>query len=218
LNRVLILNGPPRSGKDTLSSLLFRSGMFQNLTRGSFKRPLQDIAAAVLGMSLEKFMLDYEKIKDLPCENGFPMTVRELMIKISEDWIKPIAGKRYFGDLELKRVSAAEEFKSNYFGTDHNPYAVKVAGTTVVYTDGGFGEEVLPFIESLGPENVHIVRIHRKGHTFDMDSRTYLYPEAIPTLKGCKFYDIHNDGTELEFLNRFMDVVFFPLFKESKRD
>jgi hypothetical protein len=215
MNRVLILNGAPRSGKDTLSKMLLSAQMFERTVPGSFKRPLQDVAAALLGMSIEDFLTRYEEIKDLPCENGWPLTVRQLMIKISEEWVKPLGGKEYFGRLAYAN---ADHPVNNAVGRQFanlNPYAMKIRGVTAVFTDGGFGPEVVPFIETLGAENVHIVRIHRPGFTFDSDSRTLLDAALQPELTGCRFYDIQNDASEIQMLSRFMDIVFYPLMKES---
>lgn len=211
MQRVLILNGPPRSGKDTLSEMLRRGEHFEGLLSCSFKRPLQDIAAAVIGMNPIDFMDRYEDIKDKPLQNGLNMTVRQLMIKISEDWIKPIAGKRYFGDQALKTILSHGIQQRGLV----NPYQLKMPGATAVFTDGGFGDEVLPFIEHLGYENVHIVRIHRKGFDFTEDSRKYLCDIEDPRLAGCQFYDITNDESELGLLEKFMDVVFYPMRRKA---
>lgn len=215
MNRVLILNGPPRSGKDTLSSMLQKGDMFQRMISASFKAPLQQIAASVLGMSYDNFMQRYESMKDKPCPNGIPGTVRDLMIRISEEWVKPAFGKRYFGDLALN-YCLHDDILHMPSARKPSVYSVKIEGVTAVFTDGGFGEEVIPFVEFLGAENVHIVRITRPGYDFSEDSRRYLSAETTPELKGCKFYDLNNDGTELELLNAFQDKVFFQMWKEAR--
>lgn len=203
MDRVLILNGAPRSGKDTLATKLFAAGTFWNHVDGSFKRPLQNIAAAILGMTEKDFLDQYETIKDQPCPNGLPLTVRELMIKISEEWVKPLAGKRFFGDEAYRRALV----DCGRMDTTRQPhYRWQVRGTTVVFTDGGFGEEVLKFIEELGPENVYIVRIIREGHTFEKDSRRLLQKHT-PGLEKCQFFSVFNNGTREDLLNSFNDIV-----------
>lgn len=203
MDRVLILNGPPRSGKDTLSKLLRQGGIFETQINGSFKRPLQEVTAAILGMSFQEFLERYEEIKDRPCPNGLPLTVRKLMIKISEEWVKPLGGKRYFGDMAYRRA-LIDSYNAKVFPQTLYPSVIE--GTTVIYTDGGFGEEVLMFVEKIGAENVHIVRIHRPGVDFSEDSRRYLTAD-IEGLEKCNFFDIRNDRTERDLLNGFRDVV-----------
>lgn len=206
MDRVIILNGAPRSGKDTLSRLMFEGNIFEKMVRGSFKRPLQDIAASVLGMSSEDFLDQYEVIKDLPCPNGLPMTVRDLMIKISEEWIKPLGGKRYFGDLAYAKTLEAAAFTQRY------PLA-NIPGTTVVFSDGGFGEEVFKFIECLGAHNVYIVRIHRDGFDFSMDSRRLL-DSSIAGLEHCQFFDLKNNSSERNLIINFAETVVRKIEKD----
>lgn len=207
MDRVLILNGAPRSGKDTLSRLMFQGHIFEHFVRGSFKLPLQEVTAAILGMDLGDFLDQYESIKDLPCPNGLPLTVRQLMIKISEEWVKPLGGKRYFGDLAYSRALIDCAFATRF------PLQ-QVPGRTVVFTDGGFGEECLKFVECLGPQNVYIVRIHRDGHDFSQDSRRLLSAD-VDGLQDCQFFDIHNNGTEASLLTAFAEVVLPKLRKDA---
>lgn len=214
VDRVLILNGPPRSGKDTLSDLIFKGCVFSSHIAGSFKRPLQEITSAILGMKVHDFLEQYEIIKDELCPNGLPLTVRQLMIKISEEWVKPIGGSRYFGDLAYTQALLDSGLASRY---SSSLYDNGIPGHTVVFTDGGFGEECLPFVENLGAENVYIVRIHREGVTFDQDSRRYLTSD-IPFLSKCKFFDVKNDGSLTDLLNGFKDIVVDQLRKDTYRD
>lgn len=208
MDRVLILNGAPRSGKDTLRQLMFAGNIFEYQTHGSFKLPLQEMAAAVLGMPIDDFMEQYETIKDLPCPNGLPLTVRQLMIKISEEWVKPLGGKRYFGDLAYSKALIDCAFAQRW------PLA-PVAGRTVVFTDGGFGEECQKFVECIGAENIYIVRINRPGFDFSMDSRRLLTKE-MEGLENCQFFDLTNDGTERDLMLAFSEVVLAKIKKDSQ--
>ncbi len=209
MDRVLILNGAPRSGKDTLSRLMFQGNIFEYLSNGSFKLPLQHIAAMILGMEVEDFMDQYEVIKDQPCPNGLPLTVRQLMIKISEEWLKPLGGERYFGDLAYSRALIDCALATRW------PLPM-VPGRTVVFSDGGFGPECLKFIECLGPENVYIVRISRPGFDFSSDSRRLLTKD-VEGLENCQFFDLVNDGTERDLMTAFAEVVLAKLVRDSNQ-
>ena len=52
--KILLLNAPPNSGKDTLADYLVKEhGWYKE----QMKTPLFTIAAAMLGLTLEQFML-----------------------------------------------------------------------------------------------------------------------------------------------------------------
>ena len=89
--KILLLNAPPNSGKDTLADYLVEEYYWY---KEQMKTPLFTIAAAMLGLTLDQFMVLYDNREWK--ESYSPvvkMTIRELMIKISEDFVKPVVGK-----------------------------------------------------------------------------------------------------------------------------
>lgn len=150
---VVILNGPPGSGKDTLGSIL-KGVKGANLC--SFKKPMLDIALAASGISEEEWTSRYDnrELKEQPWDKLCGMSCRDFFKLISECWVKPSFGKEQFSKLACNQV---------------------VAGLNV-FTDGGFKEEFNHILEEFGRRNVLLVRLHRDGFDFSEDTREYLYP------------------------------------------
>jgi len=198
---IVILNGPPGSGKDEAASLFKEVFGFGNL---SFKYQLFKETINHFEVDKDWFMEGYDdrEVKEKKEFALKEMSRREAMIHVSEDIVKPKNGKDYFGRM------VAEEIE------DGKSYAI---------ADGGFIEELEPIIEKLGEENIVLVQITREGHDFSTDSRRYfdgkLFKEytighETPIEKSfvldekfdIKTYRIHNNGSLRNFHNTLMDI------------
>lgn len=157
---IVILNAPAGAGKDTIASLLSSYGYEPK----SFKDPMFNILKSLSGLSDSEFFMNYNDrdIKEAPQDIFNGLSYREVMIKISEEWVKPWLGKEFFGDVASRSCDKC----SNY-----------------VFSDGGFIDEVEK-LHNDGHEVV-VLRIRREGYTFDGDSRDYVYPEF------CRSEDIY---------------------------
>lgn len=177
-NKIIILNGCPSTGKDTLTSYIFDN---TSCEWESFKTPLFEIASAVSGINLNYLYALYELPGWKETEQDFfgGLSCRQFFIKISEEWVKPIFGKSYFGDKMVERL-------------DNN------IQNGVVVSDGGFSEELAPLIKAFGKNNVIVVRIYRNGYTFEGDSRTYLHSAMFEAGKEPIFLDVHNKADNAE--------------------
>ena len=152
--KIIILNAPPGSGKDTIGNMV-EIWSREHVVKMSFKAPMFEIALAILGShDYGKFLDAYNdrEHKEKPLDILSGKTPREFMIWISEDVIKPQFGKQYFG----KRFNQ-EARKSVY---------------PIICTDGGFPDEVIALIEA--GHNVQVCRLHRENFTFEGDSRNYI--------------------------------------------
>lgn len=165
---IVILNGAPGVGKDTIGKMLEDQA---GLTIRSFKQPMFDIAKATLGEAgFIKFMELYDnrltKEQSTPLLGG--LSPREFMIEISEKWIKPRFGADYFGCR----------------------FVADLPVTGVVATDGGFPDEVRPMLDVT---KVVIVRLHRAGYSFAGDSRRFItYDDFadLPDWRKPSFLDV----------------------------
>lgn len=153
--KIVLLNGPPSSGKDTIGDLLFQEMAWNRM---KFARPIVDYMQSTFGVSCA----DGED-KNSPCDALGGLSRREVAILYSERWIKPNFGIYWFGHQAAKRLSQLP---------DPAPVAV--------FTDSGFLEEacVMPGLGE--PSRILQVRIHRPGFTFADDSRSYWSHPLIP--------------------------------------
>lgn len=176
--RVIILNGPPSSGKDDGAKHL--SETYMNTHHREFKAQLIKLTKTVWGVDDATWEYLYTRERKeikTPILGG--MSPREALIHTSEVVIKPNYGKQYFGK-----------------------FAAKTLGDGVnVFSDGGFVDELKPIVDEIGDANVMVVRLHRPGYTFSGDSRNYLPDGTVKTM-----IDLQNDGTFDEFLFKLRQV------------
>jgi len=163
MKRAVILNCPPRSGKDTMAN-----GVAERLGFGilSFKGKLIEIALTISGIDQEEWEIRYESDdKEQPWSKLGGLSQRNYLIKISEEWVKPVHGKTYFGDRVLEDIQRGDS--DNY-----------------VIPDGGFKEEVLPLKQGL-PNGLLILQWGRESCTFKYDSRDYVmnFPEITRRIR-----------------------------------
>lgn len=151
---VIILNGPPGCGKDTIAEEMRNTIGFHKC---SFKEPMFTIALSASGISeLDWWSRYYDRsLKEEPWDRLGGLSCREFLIKISEEWIKPVFGPNAFSKLAFSQVKPGVS----------------------VFSDGGFSEEFNEMVAEFGRRNVKLVRLHRDGYSFAGDSRDYLQGE-----------------------------------------
>lgn len=164
---VVILNGPPGCGKDTIADVFVKMGA-QKL---QFKDGLYKATAEVYGLHEDfvKLISTKRDMKEVPHPALGGLSPRQALIHVSEDIWKPQYGSRVFG--EMLSDSAVHDF--------------------VIVPDGGFQDE-LNAVEAV--HNVTVIRLHRKGFTFEGDSRTYA-EDKWAHYEDTVFKDVHlEDG------------------------
>lgn len=181
---VVILNGPPSSGKDVGVQELKKH--FEWARHSEMKEHLFDMALLVSGISRELWFERYNnrKLKELPWDKLGGLTQREFLIRISEEWCKPVFGKTYFGQRAAANIAKRD---SKFF----------------FFSDGGFVDELVP-INELDNVIVKIIQIHRKGCTYEGDSRSYVdgTPYGIETVK------IKNNKSLDKFFEKIIEEVY----------
>jgi hypothetical protein len=157
VTKIILLNGPPRVGKDTAASILRKAAAPGTLAVIGFahhlKRMVHGIYLGHAGWALDPNYFD--AVKSEPQEFLAGMSWRQAYIHYSEQVTKPLHGKEWFGEMFVR---AARESGCG----------------TVVVPDSGFREEAERVVREFGPDNVLLVKIHREGITFDGDSRSYI--------------------------------------------
>ena len=181
--RVIILNGPPNIGKDTLGNNVQQ---LIGWPRMEFKEALYRETASYYGVDLVTFAMlaSGRTTKEVPMPTLGGLSPRQAMIHVSEEVIKPKFGKQFFG------AKAYELIQTLDGSTD-----------TVVFSDGGFVEEA-EYLVGMGFE-VHIIQLHAEGRDFGNDSRNYV------TVGGATMHRIDVTlGQPMADLTAFVNIFF----------
>lgn len=159
MTKYIILNGPKKSGKDTIGQALHAKLTMRGIKsrKDKFAAPLKKAVGAFfeLDEDMAKHYFEHPEAKDYPSHIFKGLTPRQALISFSEDWAKPKFGRDIFGHLLLMRND----------GDDG----------CVVITDCGFSEELDP----LDKTDVAVVRLHRHNTNFNGDSRGYIHRDDI---------------------------------------
>lgn len=163
--KVLIMNGAPRSGKDTMVDEIARKLKGKkDVIYFSVKHILCLGVAKRYGVSpLHVWKLNSDSLtKDDPSDIFEGKSVREALIYESEDVIKVEHGEQ--GVIELATNDLI------------NVYGDKLNDAVIVCPDGGFNSEIPVIRKNLNipRDDLFITRILRKGCSFKGDSREYI--------------------------------------------
>lgn len=193
--KVVLFNGAPNSGKD--ASALIMKELFGFGSIHAFKDELYKATAKHFDVDLDKFIvmardrvLKETKTRILNHKKGMSLlqkikfffkslftmvglTPREALIFVSEKIIKPQHGNDFFGKQLANTINLSK-------------------GDMFFIPDSGFVDELRPLVEA--GYDVHVIRIHRDGTSFENDSRTEMTDEILKEF-GIKGYDLYNNGT-----------------------
>lgn len=187
---IIIFNGPPGTGKDEACLFLRKEKKFTHI---EFKDALFDETCKYFSVDKSWFMNGYgdRAIKERVEPILQNMSRRNALIHVSENVIKPLYGKDFFGRKVAEKLEEGLDYCSS---------------------DGGFKEEIIPIINKVGTNNICLVQLTREGCDFSTDSRRYLNGNLIeefvisketPIVKShilpekfsIKTYRIHNNGS-----------------------
>ena len=187
--KIIPLNGPPNSGKDTIADHIARIHYYSKM---QFKSRLYEIGAKVLEIEVEEYVYycshretkDYEGIFS---ERGWQGTPREHLIWVSEEVIKPLFGYDYFGKYLAEQIGVSDS-------------------CGVVISDSGFAQELMPILDrgyyTFDDIEIHVVQLTKDGCTFEGDSRTYLDKRSFVGLPSRQinpqFHNIEVEDGNLE--------------------
>lgn len=147
----ILLNGPPRAGKDTAVEALSQAlGSAAEVFK--FTRPIKDLAHRNAGIDCAHDA--YEELKDTPLPEFGGRTPRQAYIDTSRD-LKAKEGEEAVAKLFVQAISASE-------------------ASIILNPDCGDDMEALCVAEAFSQESVLVIRIHREGHDFSNDCRTWV--------------------------------------------
>ena len=185
MTKVILVNGPARSGKDTLAEFLTNGRFTSDNSPYYFPHQTYPFKFAGVMHQLWKDIFlniteedDFNDWVDGSRKNEthpfLGCSYREAMIDFSENYIKPRYGINFFGRLTAEEIAQSQKF----FKED----------IVAVVSDSGFKEEAVSIIEKFGAENVLLVKLYRDGYSFNGDSRNYIDLEEF----GVKTVEIEN--------------------------
>lgn len=189
-NTFIFLNGPPRSGKDTIGTMLARSlskasmrskngSEFSFVLVEKFAKPVKEGCHGLFNLTDMEGRVRchdwYEDQKNKPLGDFLGMTPREAYIWYSEEVMKPKFGQNVFGRMMAARLSPLLSV----------PDGPGARNRIIIFTDSGFECEAKPVLDTFGHDNALLFRLRRDGTSYDGDSRAYI-DLPIPT------YDVKN--------------------------
>lgn len=174
---IVAFNGPSQSGKDTLADFLVdhmdAQGVDAPVFRESLSMPLRKIAYAMAGWRGQLDGPSYEDFKRAKFIAFGGITGRQLMIDVSEKFLKPTYGVEIMAQMLIDRHAG-----------------LALNNKVILIRDTGFQLELEPLIRWVGVKNIRVVQVHRNGCSFEGDSREWVFPPL-----GYEFTRINNDGT-----------------------
>lgn len=194
--RIVLFNGPPRSGKDTAARHVFgRSHTASSHIEGQYfvfdrmSMPIKKAFAGTIALPIDKWgNVDYWENHKEEIIKGFGVTYRQWQIDFSERFMKPLYGEDIFAKLFISRAKRQHK------------------DAVILVPDCGFDIEYKTLAEHFGINNVIVVEVQRPGHTFEGDSRYYLKP--LSGQDWLRNYVVaHNDGTQADFEARILQIV-----------
>lgn len=157
---IVVFNGPPQSGKDTMAELLAahmdQQGVVTMVVPESLSLPLRWIAYAMTGYEGRRVDgPDYEEFKTTHFP-AFNATGRQIMIDICERFLKPTYGIEIMANL----LRARNE---------------NIGPAVLLIRDGGFQTEIESLVRWVGEDNLYVVNVLRNGTSFENDSREWIH-------------------------------------------
>lgn len=159
---IVVFNGPPGSGKDTIvDHLMAKTFKKRSVGRTTFKKALVKQVQNLFTISDTNWWTRYDassstgdRMKDLPWDRLDGLSQRGALIAMSEAFTKPTFGNDYYGKALLKEIRSK-------------------SANVILIPDGGFKEE-LAVLENAEDLTVMVIQLERHGCSFKGDSRRYI--------------------------------------------
>lgn len=176
--KIILLNGPARSGKDFAAAHLMQAIKDDDPIYIKMSAPLKKMASALLVENEND--LDAFKNTQLPIGASF----RDIQIMIYEA-VSQMFTKAWLGHAFVRTVNKID--------------------ASVVIGDVGRDEDLEPVIKAFGPKNVLVAQIFRDGCSFDNDIRYYVTDQRTKRVTlfndGTGSFKTKLDAFVLDFLS-----------------
>lgn len=167
----ILLNGPPRCGKDTAVDAL-RSSFGVEGQVFKFTSPVKDMTHKNAGLDCQHDF--FEELKDTPLDVFGGRTPRQAYIDTSAD-LKARYGIDAVAKLFVEAITASD-------------------ASVILNPDVGDDMETECVADALSADCVLVIRIHREGRDFSKDCRTWVNTDRV------KIVDVKNvDGRRREY-------------------
>lgn len=168
--RVIMINGPLRSGKDTCARLIKRITKDDAVVLRAID-PVKEAVHTLFDLPRDPDFL--ETRKDYSEPELYGRTPRSAYISLTEDWLKANWGDDILGRLLWKKI-----------------YRIAAGGQNLFCIPGvGQGPEVRVIRSHLRPEQIVLIHLHRSLTDFKGDTRGYITIDGVtPTV-------VKNTGT-----------------------
>jgi len=164
--KIIVLCGPPKSGKDTfagwIDSYKRKQEPHASIVHVRLGLPLREITHALFGVPGS--VMQFEHTKDAPSAYFNGMTPREAYIWVDNAIVRPTFGNSHYAKITLRRLTNVHE------------------DTLMVINGPRDHEDTQPFIDEYGKDNVLVLNLHQEGTTWEGDSRSYLPLNLVPMM------------------------------------
>ena len=189
--KLLLLNGPPGCGKDTVATALKnyaqQKGLnVRNVVIMKCAAPIKAAYPSLLGRT-NSDELDLLKDEEYL---GVPRGIRKVQIALSEDVMKPIFGQDIFARILAKKVACLH------------------SNILCIISDCGFMTEYKYLFYRTPRNNFLTLRLSRGNTTFEGDSRSYIHEGFdAEQLKQHRIMDVNNDIDIKSSVDGYIDLI-----------
>lgn len=163
---VVVFSGPRSVGKDTCASILANM-LRHDVVSYKMTVPMDAAIMGLFDMSKDEYnAIRHTPHKLLPREEFGGLCLVDILISLSEDYVKPRLGDDFFGKRAVRHLS-------------QHP---AIAECVVIISDSRFTAELAPIAAWVGCENMTVLKLKRPGYFFMRDHIVYgdkgLYPDT----------------------------------------
>lgn len=157
--KVIILNGPPYSGKDTgalhIGLMIAQEAPWLTPKHNKFSKGMKEAVHKLYGLFHSPDVIDKQKMKDERFSDLLGQTPREAYIEMFK-FLQTLHGEDVLGRLMEQEMRRQANIVVH------------------ICSDGGRPDEIGPIIEYVGAKNVLIIEVSSAGCTFENDVRSFI--------------------------------------------